>query len=58
MQKLPKYRVEARVTKRGSAFAVLRTGPRGGEKVVTVYANELTANRVATMLDSRSMTEV
>lgn len=58
MKKLPKYRVEPRLTKRGPAFAVLRTGVRGGDRVVAVYDSQLTAIRVASMLDSRSTREV
>jgi hypothetical protein len=59
-EKTVTYRVSdhGRVTRNGERrYAVLRTGPKGGTRLVSVWTNESIAYRVAEMLNTYSATE-
>ena len=53
----PTYRVESRRGRSGLRYAVIRTGPKGGTKVISVWINESIAHRVAEMLNCYAGTE-
>lgn len=56
----PHYRVQERIRggNLGAIYAVLRTGPRGGTRLVSVWDNKVVANRICSTLNSYSGEEV
>ena len=53
----PSYRVESRRRTEPQRHAVIRTGPKGGTKVIGVWTNESIAQRVAQMFNGYARLE-
>lgn len=58
MSNKPTYHTEPRLAGGAPAYAVVRTGPKGGKRTVEVYDSALAADRIVTALNLRSSSAV